>query len=148
MEKTKLGLSVGIVAALLYFCGLFGGYVATILLALYVLICEDSLWLRKSAVRALTLLVGFSLAYALIGFVPEFVEIIRSLLGVFGIDYFTGIFETIFSVINNLVSFVASWIDVVEKVAFLAFAIMAIFKFPGKLPLVDKLLVEKEEKKD
>ena len=52
MEKSKLGISVGLLAALLYFLGLLSGYLVTVLVAGYILVAESNLWLRKSAVKA------------------------------------------------------------------------------------------------
>lgn len=49
MEKTKLGVSVGIFGAFLYVAALFGGYIAITLLAGYVLLMESNEWLKKTA---------------------------------------------------------------------------------------------------
>ena len=43
MEKTKLGISVALAAAALYFLGLFGGYIITGIAVGYVLLREESL---------------------------------------------------------------------------------------------------------
>ncbi len=45
MQKTKLGVSVALMGAALYFLGLFSGYVALIILAGYVLLMEENVWL-------------------------------------------------------------------------------------------------------
>ncbi len=46
MQKTKLGVSVALMGAALYFLGLFSGYVALIILAGYVLLMEENVWLK------------------------------------------------------------------------------------------------------
>ena len=48
MEKTKLGVSVGIFGAFLYVAALFGGYIAITLLAGYVLLMESNEWLKTT----------------------------------------------------------------------------------------------------
>ena len=55
MEKTKLGISVALTAALLYFLGLISP-IALVVAAGYVLIAEKDQWLRKSAVQALAIM--------------------------------------------------------------------------------------------
>lgn len=55
MEKTKLGVSIGLLGAGIFAAALFGGYVATIVLAGYVLLMETNEWLRRAAVKALNL---------------------------------------------------------------------------------------------
>ena len=56
MEKTKLGISVGLFGAIIFAVALFGGYIPSILLVGYVLLMETNEWLRKSAVKALATL--------------------------------------------------------------------------------------------
>ena len=56
MQKTKLGISVGLLGAAIYFTGLFSGYLVAVLLAGYVLMFEENEWLRKNAVKAVALM--------------------------------------------------------------------------------------------
>ena len=44
MQKTKLGISVGLLGAAIYFMGLFGGYLVAVLLAGYILMFEENEW--------------------------------------------------------------------------------------------------------
>lgn len=69
MEKTKLGVSVGIFGAFLYVAALFGGYIAITLLAGYVLLMESNEWLKKTAVKAVATLACFSFLSLLIGLI-------------------------------------------------------------------------------
>ena len=55
MEKSRLGISVGVVAAVVYLAGLLDGFVLLLVAAFYVLFCEQNEWLRKSAVKAVIL---------------------------------------------------------------------------------------------
>ena len=44
-----------LLAAGIYFTGLFGGYLVAVLLTAYVLLVEDDEWLRRSSVKAVIL---------------------------------------------------------------------------------------------
>lgn len=66
MEKTKLGISVALTAALLYFLGLISP-IALVVAAGYVLIAEKDQWLRKSAVQALAIMLFYQIVVAVIG---------------------------------------------------------------------------------
>ena len=133
VSLSKLGVSVTVLAALMYFCGYFGGYLVTIALGLYILLVEEDLWLKKSAVRAISLLVLFSLLEALLGFIPTFMDIIRSLLNIFGTDF--GLY-----IVDNIVNFFRLWLGVIEKAVFILFGILAVFGIPKKLPLIDTIV--------
>lgn len=63
MEKTKLGISVALTAALLYFLGLISP-IALVVAAGYVLIAEKDQWLRKSAVQALAIMLFYQIVVA------------------------------------------------------------------------------------
>ena len=76
MEKTKLGISVGLMAAGIYLITLFGGLVPAVLLAGYVLLFEDSEWLKKNAVKAVLTYVMFSVASLVLNLIPNAINII------------------------------------------------------------------------
>ena len=46
MEKAKIGVSVGALAAMVYFSGICGGLLVAAILTGYILIAESNLWLR------------------------------------------------------------------------------------------------------
>ena len=60
MEKAKIGVSVGALAAMVYFSGICGGLLVAAILTGYILIAESNLWLRRSAVKAIVLMIVFS----------------------------------------------------------------------------------------
>lgn len=76
MQKSKLGVSVALMGAALYFLGLFSGYVALIILAGYVLLMEENVWLKKTAVKSVALLMLFSLILSVLGLIPSLVNFI------------------------------------------------------------------------
>lgn len=76
MEKTKLGISVGLLGAALCFTGLFN-YLGLIILAGYVLIFEKNEWLRKSAVKVVTIVIAFTIISTLIGISNSILDILN-----------------------------------------------------------------------
>ena len=82
MQKTKLGLSVGLVGAALYFLGLFS-FIPAFLLAAYVLLLEENQWLKKAAVKMVAVLIGFFLLGLAIDFVDEIFAVINVFAGWF-----------------------------------------------------------------
>lgn len=60
METTKLGISVGLMAAGLYFVGLFN-FLALLVASGYILLFETNQQLKRYAVKALCIVVGFAL---------------------------------------------------------------------------------------
>jgi hypothetical protein len=80
MQKTKLGLSVGLVGAALYFLGLFS-FASAFLLAGYVLLMEENEWLKKTAVKMVTILVAFYLVGLGISYIEEIIQFINNFIG-------------------------------------------------------------------
>lgn len=131
--KTKLGISVALVAAMAYLVGFFSGNVALLLIMGYVLICESDEWLKKSVVKALVVGLLFSLASAVIGFIPNAMSLVDDLLNIFG-----GNFNILF--ISRIVTFINTVLTVMEKLLMLALAIMALDNKTIKLPLIDDII--------
>ena len=71
MEKTRIGLPVGIMGALAFLLFLFAGYTPALLFAGYILICENDSRLRKTAVNALLLGLVFSALSTILGLLPQ-----------------------------------------------------------------------------
>lgn len=59
MNKSKLGISIGLLGAAVFFIGMINT-LGLIVLAGYVLLCEESSWLKKAAVKAVFLTLVFS----------------------------------------------------------------------------------------
>ena len=66
MQKTKLGISVGLLGAALYFMGLLG-IIPLVIIAGYVLLFEENEWLKKTAVKAVAVVVFFSILSSCVG---------------------------------------------------------------------------------
>ena len=61
MQRTKIGISAGLLGAEIYFTGLFSGYLIPIILTFYVLWFEENGWLRRTAVKAVSVMILFSM---------------------------------------------------------------------------------------
>lgn len=79
MQKTKLGVSVAVLGAAMYFTGLFSGYIVAVVLAGYILLMEENEWLKKTAVKAVALMIAFSLLSTLLGLIPGVINFIDSI---------------------------------------------------------------------
>ena len=84
MQKTKLGISVGLLGAVLYFMGIFSGYLLVVLLAAYVLVYEENGWLKQSAVRAVAILLVFSFGSTAVKLIPDAIDFIDNIAMIFG----------------------------------------------------------------
>ncbi|MBP3567770.1 MAG: hypothetical protein J6K04_01260 [Lachnospiraceae bacterium] len=131
--KTKLGISVTMLAVTAYLLGLFSGYLALVLVAGYVLLCETDEWLKKSVVKALVVCLAFSLVSALIGFIPNAISLVDDLLNIFGGNFSIGF-------ISRIVVFINTVLSVLQKLLMLGLAAMAASNKTIKLPVIDDIL--------
>lgn len=86
MQQTKLGISVGLLGAALYFMGLVN-FLGLFILAGYVLLFESNEWVRKSAVKAVALVVGFALISVVIGISNDVLSVLNNLLSLVRIPF-------------------------------------------------------------
>lgn len=133
MQKTKLGISVGLLGAALYFLGLFSGYLVTVLLAGYVLLCEKDEWLKRAAVKAVSVLMLFSLASAVIGLIPNLITFIDCVFSVFGGD-----FHIYF--ISNIVNVITTALSILQKLLLLGLGWKAVKQETITVPVIDKVI--------
>ena len=80
MQKTKLGISIGLMGAGLYFLGIFS-FIPAFLLAAYVLLCEDNAWLKRNAIRMVIIVTGFYILHTGVDMLQEIWGVINSILG-------------------------------------------------------------------
>lgn len=119
MQKSKLGISVGLLGAIICIAGLAGGYVPLILLAFYILWKEDNAWLRKLAVKAVVIVVSFSALSYLVGLVPEALGAVNSLFGIININIS-------FSLISGIARLCVDLLDILKTVILLLLALKAL----------------------
>lgn len=130
---SKIGISVGLLGAVVNLAGLFGGYTAMILLVGYILLFEENDWLKKAAVKAMLIMVSFAFLITLIGLIPDVFSWISSVISVFG-----GSFN--YSFVSSLVSVFTKALDIIRTCLFLALGLKALNQGTISVPFVDKLV--------
>lgn len=133
MQKTRFGITVSLLGAAIYFMGLFGGFLVTALLTAYVLLFEENEWLKKSAVKAVALMVVFSILSVLIYLIPNVINFIDNVVGIFGGSFYINL-------VSSLANAAASALDIIEKVLFIGLGIKALNQGNIAVPVVDKLI--------
>lgn len=133
MQKTKLGISVGLLGAAVYFTGLFDGYLVAIILTGYVLLAEGNEWLRKNTVKAVALLICFSFLSTAINLLPDLLGFINNICEVFNGSFYIAI-------ISKIVNVIWSALAIIRKVLFLVLGLKALHQGSVALPVVDKLI--------
>ena len=133
MQKTKLGVSVGLLCAAVYFTGLFSGYIVPIILTGYALLFEENDWLKKNVVKAVALMAFFSLLTVLFNLVPDAISFIGNIAAAFGGNF--GI-----NLLTRIIAAIVDVIDIVEKILFIGLGFKALNQGSISVPVVDKLI--------
>ena len=137
--KTKLGIGFGLAACLCYLIGFFLGSVALVVVAGYVLLCEDNAFVRNAAIKALGITLFFAVCSALLNLIPNLFEIINRIMAIFGAEKSFTSYSAI-SKINQIVSFINYLLDICEKLVMLCLAYLAVRMRTLKFPIVDGLI--------
>lgn len=122
MPRTKLGVTAGLLAASCYFIAYFGSYVPAILLAGYILLFEQDGFLKRAAVKAITVALCFSVLVALINLIPNLVSWITSWATLFDGSMDTYKFRLVFSIITDALNIIKT----------LLFIVLGLNAFKGK----------------
>ena len=133
MLKSKMGVSIALVGAAMFFLGAVYAIPAC-LLAGYVLICEENEWLRKSAAKMIGVLIFFGLCSVGVGMIDELVNMINVVVHWFDdmADYIT--------MPADLTDLLGSAIYIIEGVVFVVLGFKALAMKTIKFGLVDKLV--------
>ena len=137
MEKSKLGIPVKLFAAVAALIGLYGGYVASIVLVGYVLLAEENEWLKKFCLKVLALMLVFSAASTVIYLIPNLLDLLYSFLRIFRVYPDLSIIDNIFNLFGSILS-------LLKTVAFLALAVLGFLNKNLPVPGLDKLLDAKD----
>lgn len=133
MQKSKLGITVGALGAITYFTGLFNGYLVAIIVAGYVLLFEDNTWLRRTVVKAVALMVFFSVLIIIINLIPDAVSFFETVSAVFN-------GELKLEVVHQIVNAITIVIDIVEKILFIGLGFKALNQSTIVIPFIDSLV--------
>lgn len=104
MEKTKLGISVKLLAAITCLAPLSGGYVFFLGLVLYVLLMEKNQWLKKMTIQALVITFVCSALSAVLDFVPNIISAMDSVVSIFGGNFHISFVTNLFYAADHIVS--------------------------------------------
>ena len=124
-EKTKLGLSVAFFAAGLYAVGFFG-LTPLLLMAGYTLLMEDSEFLKRAAVKSITLVLAFEVIDLVVSLFSGVFSLISWIVSFFGSFSFSG-----------LISFLNSGASVLELVCVIICILAAVKGKEAKIPVID-----------
>ena len=133
MNKTKMGVSVGLMAALLWLLGYFGGYTIIAIAVGYVLLVEESGWLKKQALRVIGLMLLFSLLNVVLNVIPDLLQLwysIRNLADKY--TYYEDV-HSVFNLLGNILSLAKTW-------TFVVMGVLMLFGKNFKVPVVDSLI--------
>lgn len=133
MQKTRLGVAVGLLGAAIYLVGLYGGVLATALLVGYVLVFEENDWLKKNAVKAFVLMMIFSAVSSVFYLIPNAIEVISSIINILGIDFYP-------EIVYNLSNVISGALGIVETLLFLGLALKSLSQGSIAIPVVDQLI--------
>ena len=131
--RTRLGISVGLLSALLYFLCLFGGWTPILLVAGYIFLFESDEWLRSSAIKAIVIFLSFTILFSVIDFIPNGISLIND---------FVNIFNQFFSItlISKIITLINSMLAIIEKLLFLLLGFMALNQKSFQIGFIDRLV--------
>ena len=129
--KTKLGISTGLLGAAVYLFAIFGGWVALIIVAGYILLFESDEWLKKAAVKAIIINMLFSVLFSIIG-----INAINTVCQILNINFFmTYVDSGIIIIVNNLFM-------IIQKLLLLALAFTALYNKTVPLGFIDNIITK------
>lgn len=132
MLKTKLGISIALVGAAMYFLGAIS-FTPAVLLAGYVLIAEENEWVKRQAAKMIGVVVLFGLLSIAVGWIDDVVGVLNIIVRWFNSDVYL-------SVPANLTSLCRYIISIAKEVLLLVMGFMALGMKNVKIGLIDKPL--------
>ena len=133
MKKSNLGVSVGFIGALAYLAAFLNSFVGIVLIVGYVLLREENIWLRKNALKALVLYIGFLLLSVVVRLIPNFFGLLNTFLSIFRFNFVSVVFTGIFATLTKLLTYGA-------KLLYLALGVMALTQRTIAFAPLDKFI--------
>lgn len=84
LEKAKLGISVGMLAAGMYFLGLVS-FLGLLIVGGYVLLFENNEWLKRCAIKAVSIVIAFALLSYVIALGNDLFSVLNGILSWFDV---------------------------------------------------------------
>ena len=136
MQNTKLGISAGLIGAVLFLMGLGESYIPLLLIAGYVLIAEDNVWLKRTSVKAIVVTFLFSILYILIDLLPNFLDLINDFMALFDESLSNKAFE----ILRELIIFFRSSVSILKVVFYFLLIIKALKNATIIIPPIDNFV--------
>ena len=134
MDKTKLGISQGMLGAAVYFTAALLGYISLFIVGGYILLVEKTEWLKKCVVKAVVLMLLYSLLSTVVGLIPQMFSFSSgedALLGGYYL-YLAGAYQIAAAVLVVL--------NLTRIGLFIALGLKALNEKTITIPIVDKLI--------
>ena len=134
MEKTKLGISQWLLGAVVYFSAALLGYISLFIIGGYILLVEKTEWLKKCVVKAIAIMLLYSLISTIIGIIPQIFSFgsgDESLFGSYYL-YLTGTYSILAAILMVL--------NLVRIVLFIALGVKALNEKTIRIPIIDHII--------
>ena len=134
MEKTKLGISQGMLGAIVYFSAALLGYISLFIIGGYILMVEKTEWLKKCVIKAVVLMLLYSLISTVIGIVPQVLSFGSSEESLFGSYhlYLTGAY--------SIVAVILVVLNLMRIGLFIVLGVKALNEKTIRIPVVDRMI--------
>ncbi|NLC18896.1 MAG: hypothetical protein GX757_06675 [Clostridiales bacterium] len=135
MKKTRLGITVGLLGASIYFMSMVS-ILGLIILAGYVLLFEENPWLKKSAVKAVIITVAFSLISMLISMGNNAFAILNTMISWTPVNLLKFQFKYPF----GLETIIRNGLSILENILYLILGIKALKQGSIKIGFIDNFI--------
>ena len=135
MEKTKLGISVELMAVIAVLACYFGGYTGMFLVVGYILIAEKDMWLKQWAVKAMIITFAFSVVSAVIYLIPNLVNCFESIANLIEMPFYYLLVDSIANTLNTI-------LGLLEKIVFLVMAFIVFMHKTVAIPFLDDFVTK------
>lgn len=132
MEKTRLGVTVGLAGAGLYLMGLMN-FIPAVIFAGYVLLFENNEWLKKTAVRMVAIVLLFGALGVCVDMIDDVFSVINTIVGWVSDSIYIKVPLNLTSLINYVLYFA-------KDILLLLMGIRALHMGHVKFDMVDKIV--------
>jgi len=129
MEKTRLGPTIKLVGAALYFIAIIG-ITPLVIAAGYTLVVEPNQWLRRVAVKAIAVVVFFAILNAFVGLFMDSTSLLSNI-----VMLFNGTINL--ATVNRLATIVRIIIGILQTIALLLLGFRALKMKDANIGVVD-----------
>lgn len=133
MQKSKLGVSIGLLGAAVCFLGLFGSYIPVVIATGYILLFEENEWLKKNSVKVLAVMFTLSVMVTVVELIPDAISVVSNLLNILKISFSIPL-------ISSIVSFITSVLLFFRTLILLGMGLKALNQGTISVPIVDSII--------